>query len=213
MNLKWNVLFFLGLATLQAHAVNAVVIDAQALGSEPAMTSNEKTEPAKIDVSADPVADANKANKERALKSGKVSVMQKKALIKAEMADTNKKEGDAFLAVNKLKKGVVRLPSGVQYKILKVGKGKHPTENSVVLCRYRGSLIGGADIDKTDPKKPSELNVTGLLQGLKEAVKLMQVGAKWQIVIPPELAYGSVGNRGVGANAVLIYEFELVGIQ
>jgi FKBP-type peptidyl-prolyl cis-trans isomerase len=101
----------------------------------------------------------------------------------------------------------------VQYKILRAGKGKKPTETSLVRCRYKGKLIDGSTIDKTDDKKPSTMDVSGFLAGLKEAVQLMATGSKWEVVIPPQLAYGAIGNRGVGPNAVLIYEVEILGVK
>ena len=129
------------------------------------------------------------------------------------MADSNKQAGDNFLAANKAKPGVVTLPSGVQYKILRAGKGMKPTEDNFVRCRYKGTLIDGSIIDKSDEKKPVSMHVAGFLAGLKEAVMLMPTGSKWEIVIPPQLAYGAFGNRGVGPNAVLIYEMEILGVK
>jgi FKBP-type peptidyl-prolyl cis-trans isomerase FklB len=74
-------------------------------------------------------------------------------------------------------------------------------------------LINGTTVDKSDAKKPSSLRVAGFLEGLKQAVKLMPTGSKWEIVIPPQLAYGAFGNRGVGPNAVLVYEMEILGVK
>jgi FKBP-type peptidyl-prolyl cis-trans isomerase len=101
----------------------------------------------------------------------------------------------------------------VQYKIMRAGQGKKPAEDSVVRCRFKGKLVDGSIIDKSDNKKPSSMHVSGLVEGLKEAVKLMPAGSKWEIVVPPQLAYGTFGNRGVGPNAVLVYEMEILGIK
>jgi FKBP-type peptidyl-prolyl cis-trans isomerase FklB len=162
----------------------------------------------------DPKAEANAANKEQLLKGGKMSPRQKAALARGELAESNKGAGDAFLASNGAKPGVVSLPSGLQYKILHAGKGKKPTESSTIRYRYKGTLIDGSVIDKSaENNKPSTINVGGLLAGLKEAAMLMPSGSKWQIVIPPQLAYGASGYRGAGPNAVLVYEMEILGIK
>jgi FKBP-type peptidyl-prolyl cis-trans isomerase len=81
------------------------------------------------------------------------------------------------------------------------------------VCRYKGTLIDGSSFDKPDAKKPLTLAVAGLLPGLREAVKLMTTGAKWQIVIPPQLGFGARGSQGVGPNAVLIYDIEIISVK
>jgi FKBP-type peptidyl-prolyl cis-trans isomerase FklB len=168
-----------------------------------------------VQVSAQPTAvdPQEQANKERALKGGKISPKQKAELAHAAKAETNKQASDAFLASNKSKPGVVSLASGIQYKVLKAGTGKKPLEQSAVTVRYQGTLLDGSSFDKVDEKNPAALQVSGLLPGLKEAVKLMPSGSKWEIVVPPQLAYGAQGNRAVGPQAVLIYELELVGVN
>jgi FKBP-type peptidyl-prolyl cis-trans isomerase FklB len=209
MKTKSVCLLGLCLFALQANAEQSVVIDSQSVG-EPATASKAGENAAPI---ADPGTEANAANKEQFLKGGKMSPRERAAVARAEIGNTNIQAGSDFLASNRAKAGVVSLPSGVQYRILRLGKGKTPTEDSVIRCRYKGTLIDGTTIDKSDSKKPSSLLVTGLLAGLKEAVKLMPTGSKWEIVIPPQLAYGAIGNRGVGPNAVLIYEMEILGIK
>ena len=208
MKLKWIVLLGLGLTALQANAEQSVVIDSKTLGEQAPAT---KTEAATTAQPAD--ADTNEAAKERALKGGRLSPREKAQIAKATVGEANVSEGANFLAANKAKKGVVTLASGVQYKIIRAGKGKKPKEDNTVMCRYNGTLIDGTSIDKTDEKKPSALKVSGFLAGLKEAVLMMSPGAKWEIVIPPNLAYGTKGNRGVGPNAVLVYHFELLGVK
>jgi FKBP-type peptidyl-prolyl cis-trans isomerase FklB len=129
--------------------------------------------------------------------------------------EINKKEGDAFLAANKKKEGVVTLPSGLQYKILKAGNGKKPTDTDTVECRYRGTLINGTEFDSSDRTgKPVTFRVSGVIPGWTEALKLMPVGSKWQLFIPPELAYGPRGASNlIGPNATLIFEVELLAIK
>lgn len=159
------------------------------------------------------LAEANAANKAQLLKGGRMSPRQKAALAEASMAEQNSREGESFLANNKAKPGVMSLPDGVQYKILKAGKGKMPVESSNIRCVYLGKLTDGSTFDKVEDKSPAVMHVAGLLPGLKEAVKLMPVGSKWEVVIPSELAYGVQGTHGVAPNAVLIYVIEILGIK
>jgi len=119
-----------------------------------------------------------------------------------------------FLAENKTKDGVVALPSGLQYKILKEGNGRKPTDADTVECNYRGTLLDGTAFESSNPDRPASLKVAAVLPGWREALKLMPVGSKWQLFIPPELAYGTQGRGGViGPNATLIFVVELLAIQ
>lgn len=149
-----------------------------------------------------------------------IMVYQKEAIQrmgKAKTADAekNKKEGDAFLAQNKGKQGVVTLPSGLQYLIIKNAEGKKPTEADTVDYNYRGTLINGSEFDNSrHAGKPATFKVSSVIPGLQEALKLMPVGSTWQIVVPPQLGYGQRGNGSmVGPNAVLIFEVELLAIK
>ena len=129
-------------------------------------------------------------------------------------AEDNKKKGEAFLAENRTKEGVVILPSGLQYKILKAGDGRKPTDADTVEVNYRGTLIDGTQFDSSQAGQPSILKVTAVISGWREALKLMPIGSKWQLFIPPQLAYG--GRRAspvIGPNETLIFELELVGIK
>ena len=142
-------------------------------------------------------------------------MMQKRAQAMKAAAEENKKIGDAFLAENKKKEGVVVLPSGLQYKILKTGDGRKPTEADMVECNYRGTLINGTEFDSSyRTGKPATFKVTGLIAGWTEALKLMPAGSKWQLFIPPQLAYGERGAGGaIGPNATLIFELELLAVK
>ena len=121
--------------------------------------------------------------------------------------------GKAFLAANGKKEGIKVLPSGMQYKILKEGTGKSPSAEDKVRTHYSGTLIDGTEFDSSYKRgKPAEFPVKGVIKGWTEALQLMKEGGKWQLFIPPELAYGERGNRGIPGNSTLIFEVELLGI-
>jgi FKBP-type peptidyl-prolyl cis-trans isomerase FklB len=125
------------------------------------------------------------------------------------------KEGEAFLAANKKKEGVVTLPSGLQYKILKTGDGPKPTKDQTVKCHYRGTLIDGTEFDSSYKRgEPTEFPVGQVVKGWTEALQLMPVGSKWQLFIPSDLAYGPNGaGQMIGPNATLIFDIELLSIK
>jgi FKBP-type peptidyl-prolyl cis-trans isomerase len=127
---------------------------------------------------------------------------------------TNKKDGEAFLAANKTKPGVVTLPSGLQYKILTAGTGPKPTTADSVECNYKGTLINGTEFDSSYKRgQPATFPVTGVIKGWTEALQLMPVGSKWQLVLPPDLAYGARGaGDAIGPDATLVFEVELLSI-
>jgi FKBP-type peptidyl-prolyl cis-trans isomerase len=138
---------------------------------------------------------------------------QEEAMQKA--GEINKKTGEDFLAQNKTKEGVVALPDGLQYKILKEGTGPKPTATDTVVCNYRGTLIDGTEFDSSYKRgQPATFPVSGVIKGWTEAVQLMPVGSKWQVFLPADLAYGNRGaGQDIGPNATLIFEVELLSIQ
>jgi FKBP-type peptidyl-prolyl cis-trans isomerase FklB len=129
--------------------------------------------------------------------------------------DNNKKEGEAFLAANKSKPGVVALPSGLQYKVIKEGTGPKPAASDTVVCNYRGTLINGTEFDSSYKRgEPLTIPVSGVIKGWTEALQLMPVGSKWELYIPADLAYGPRGaGADIGPNATLLFEIELLSIQ
>ena len=130
-------------------------------------------------------------------------------------AETNKKEGEAFLAANKTKPGVVTTPSGLQYKILKEGTGPKPTASDKVVCNYKGTLINGTEFDSSYKRgQPATFPVGQVIKGWTEALQLMPVGSKWQLFIPADLAYGDRGaGNDIGPGSTLIFEVELLSIE
>lgn len=151
-----------------------------------------------------------------ALTTFQTEFKQKRALAVKSIADKNQKEGEAFLAQNKTKEGVVTMPSGLQYRVLKAGDGKKPADGDTVECHYRGTLVDGTEFDnsyRVNKSAAFELK-NGVIPGWSEALKLMPVGSKWQLFIPPQLAYGERGaGPYIGPNATLIFEVELLGIK
>jgi FKBP-type peptidyl-prolyl cis-trans isomerase FklB len=131
------------------------------------------------------------------------------------VGDANKQAGEAFLAANKAKAGVVTLPSGLQYKILKEGTGPKPSATDSVVCNYKGTLIDTTEFDSSYKRgEPATFPVNGVIKGWTEALQLMPVGSKWQLFVPAELAYGQRGpSAEIGPNSTLVFEVELLSIQ
>ncbi len=134
--------------------------------------------------------------------------------IHAKAAEILTKVGKEFLAKNKLNEEVVELPSGLQYKVLNSGSGDKPKATDKVKCHYHGTLINGEVFDSSVQRgEPAVFPVNGVIQGWVEALQLMPVGAKWQLFIPSNLAYGAQGAGGsIGPHETLIFEVELLEI-
>jgi FKBP-type peptidyl-prolyl cis-trans isomerase FklB len=141
-------------------------------------------------------------------------VAKKQMQERAKLADDNKKAGESFLADNSKKEGIVALPSGLQYKVVKAADGKKPTDADTVTCNYRGTLIDGTEFDKSQAGQPATFQVGQVIPGFKEGLKLMPVGSTWQFFIPSNLAYGDRGaGNAIGPNTTLIFEVELLSIK
>jgi FKBP-type peptidyl-prolyl cis-trans isomerase FklB len=132
-----------------------------------------------------------------------------------EMAAKNLEEGKKFLAENQKKEGIKALPNGLQYKVLTEGTGKSPKAEDTVTVNYKGTLIDGTEFDSSYKRgQPATFQVKGVIPGWTEALQLMKEGSKWQLFIPPELAYGERGaGREIGPNATLIFEVELLTVK
>lgn len=150
--------------------------------------------------------DANQAN----------AVVQNYMMEKSQSAGKeNLEKGRKFLEENGKREGVVTLPSGLQYEVMKAGDGPSPKATDKVTVHYHGTLIDGTVFDSSVERgQPATFPVNGVIKGWVEALQLMKVGDKWKLFIPSELAYGSRGAGGdIGPNEVLIFEVELLSIN
>jgi FKBP-type peptidyl-prolyl cis-trans isomerase FklB len=177
-----------------------------------------------VDLNADIVAQAIKDAKDTSIHvmtdeqiKSVMTSFQKQVMAKQEekmktLGEKNKNDGAKFLAENKTKAGVVALPSGLQYKVITMGKGPKPKENQMVVLNYRGTLIDGTVFDDSYKRgEPAMFPVKGIIKGFTEALQLMPIGSKWQLFIPSELAYGErAAGPQIAPYATLIFEVELL---
>ena len=143
------------------------------------------------------------------------TLMAKQAETMQKLSEKNKADGEKFLAENAKKEGVKTLPSGLQYKEITPGTGKSPKTTDTVTTHYKGTLIDGTEFDSSYKRgEPVSFPVSGVIAGWTEALQLMKEGAKWQLFVPPNLAYGERGaGREIGPNATLIFEVELISVK
>jgi FKBP-type peptidyl-prolyl cis-trans isomerase FklB len=143
----------------------------------------------------------------------RLAAAQQKALKNQE--EKNLAEGKAFLLENGKKEGVKTLPSGLQYRVLSEGTGKMPTKKDTVTVHYRGTFINGTEFDSSIARdQPATFKVDGVIPGWTEALQLMKEGAKWQLFIPPKLAYGERGMPPrIPPQSTLIFEVELISVK
>lgn len=144
----------------------------------------------------------------------KDSMKKMQAKVK-KMAKKNSKAGEAFLAANKKKPGVKTTANGLQYKIIKPGKGKSPTLNDTVTVNYEGKLINGKVFDSSYQRgKPATFSVKGVIKGWQQALTMMKPGAVWELYVPPKLGYGERGAPGIiGPNETLIFKVNLISVK
>lgn len=141
-----------------------------------------------------------------------MGVADQLAQLKAEKAAANLKEGQAFLAANKEKEGIVELPSGLQYEIITQGTGPKPLASNEVTCHYHGTLINGTIFDSSVQRgRPASFPLNMVIKGWTEGLQLMPTGSKWRFFIPPHLGYGDRQvSAQIGPNSTLIFEVELI---
>lgn len=156
---------------------------------------------------------AFQAERQTKMQARRAEMMAKQAEKAKEAGEKNKREGDAFLAQNKAKEGVKTTPSGLQYKVITQGTGKVPTPSDTVVTQYRGTYVDGTEFDNSYKREPFVTSVTNVIKGWTEALTMMPVGSKWQLFIPPDLAYGAPGRAPVPPNSTLLFDMELVAIQ
>ena len=133
---------------------------------------------------------------------------------KSKMASANKAKGDKFLAKNKKKKGVKVTSTGLEYKVLRKGKGKKPKATSKVTVNYKGTLLDGSTFDSSyDRGKPATFALNQVIPGWTEGLQLMSKGAKYEFFIPAKLAYGPAGRPGIPPNSTLIFDVELIDVE
>ncbi|HEY0040732.1 MAG TPA: FKBP-type peptidyl-prolyl cis-trans isomerase [Flavisolibacter sp.] len=132
---------------------------------------------------------------------------------KGDKMNKEKEEGIAFMAENKTKEGVLELPSGIQYQILKEAEGPKPSANSMVKAHYRGALLNGKEFDSSFKRnQPFSARLTQLIKGWQEVLPMMPVGSTWRLWIPSHLAYGDNGTGGIPGGATLVFDIELLEI-
>ena len=163
----------------------------------------------------DALAGTNPRLKQEEMQAAIQAEQQKEVAKQQAQAQKNLEAGQAFLEANKKKPGVVTLPSGLQYKVITAGNGKQPKLTDTVVVHYRGTLINGTEFDSSYKRnEPVTFPVDGVIKGWQEVLPLMKEGAKWDVYIPSELAYGPRGaGNAIGPNEVLIFEIELLSVK
>lgn len=167
------------------------------------------------DAMADKTSQIDPERQKAVITSFKQKVLQRMQAKQQEQAMSNLEKANAFLEENKSKDGITTTDSGLQYRVIKEGEGSSPTLQNSVVAHYKGTLIDGTEFDSSYKRgQPIEFPVTGVIKGWTEALQLMKPGAKWELFIPPALAYGE---RGAGAlippNSALVFEVELVEVK
>jgi FKBP-type peptidyl-prolyl cis-trans isomerase FklB len=157
----------------------------------------------------------NDRDMSQALAETQKQMAARSAEVIKEDAEKNRQEGEAFLGRNKTKEGVRTLPDGLQYRVMQAGTGRTPRPTDMVVVNYRGTFIDGTEFDSSYRRgQPALFPVNRVIKGWTEALQLMKVGSKWQLVIPPQLAYGPQGAPpAIGPNETLIFELELLSVQ
>ncbi|WP_455207992.1 FKBP-type peptidyl-prolyl cis-trans isomerase [Kaarinaea lacus] len=183
--------------------------------------NNLKREGAEVDVDAiaqgikDVLSDAKLSVSMEDMQAAVLELQKQQQADRQARGDKAKKEGEEFLAKNKKEKGVVELPSGIQYKVIQEGKGEKPQATDTIVAHYKGTLIGGKEFDSSYKRgQPATFAVNQVIPGWQEILPMMPTGSKWQVFIPSEKAYGARGaGADIGPNETLIFEVELLEIK
>ena len=149
------------------------------------------------------------------MQSALTSYQEKEMQRQKSLGEKNRAEGEKFLAENKNNEGIIVVPGGLQYKIIKEGTGEKPLADSTVLVHYRGTLLNGKEFDSSYGRgEPLEIDLNRVIKGWQIALPMMPVGSKWQLFIPSQLAYGPSGaGADIGPNSTLIFDIELLSIK
>ena len=229
-NVSLTALILLGLTGIQTRAAEAppALKDQKdkfsyTIGIQVGTSVKQQTQLQGIDVNADllmrGVKDAFTGGKtlltEQEIRDTVVALQRDLMDKQAAIGEKNKKDGEAFLAENKKKAGVKVLPSGLQYLVVKEGKGQKPKATDTVKANYKGALINGTEFDSSEKHGgPASFSLSGVIPGWTEALQLMPVGSKWRLFIPSDLAYREQGAGSViGPNSALVFDVELIGIE
>jgi len=230
MNQLWAALLMVGLTGCQTTSEKQVKLETQvdkvsyAIGLNIGNNMNRDSIKINPDALVRGIVDASGDSAARLMTDSQIvetmtafqQEMQKKREEMAfKAAEKNRLDGEAFLAANAKKPGVVTLPSGLQYRVITEGKGKKPSATATVTTHYVGRLVDGTEFDSSIKRgQPAVFPVNGVIKGWTEALQLMPVGSKWEIVVPSALGYGESGAGGViPPGATLIFEVELLSIQ
>jgi len=147
------------------------------------------------------------------MQGAQVTYQEKQQAKYQELLDKNKAAGDAFLAKNAEKSGVKTTASGLQYEVLREGKGRQPTTTDTIKVHYKGTLIDGTQFDSSyDRGAPADFGVSGVIPGFGEGLQLMKEGAQYRFTIPSNIAYGEQGPATIGPNQTLVFEVELIEV-
>ena len=181
---------------------------------------NIKSQPLQLDLPAlvaglkDAVEAKPSKLKPEEIKDAMMKLQQQAMGKMSEAGEKNKKEGEAFLATNKTKEGWKSTPSGLQYHVEKEGSGNSPKDGDIVKVHYTGTFINGEKFDSSrDKGEPIEFPVNGVIPGWTEALKVMKPGAKYQLAIPSDLAYGPGGKGQIAPNSTLLFDVELLEVK
>lgn len=166
------------------------------------------------DAQTDKTPALDEQQRREALMDLQKSTIAHQQMLKNELAEKNLWEGKAFLNKNRQQPGVISSTSGLQYKVIEAGAGKRPGLQDRVTVHYRGRLLDGTEFDSSYKRgQPATFPVQGVIRGWTEALLMMKPGAKWQLFIPADLAYGTKGTNGIAPNATLIFDVELIEVK
>lgn len=230
MKATWMVVIGIGLVAVRASAGEKAPLDAQkdrvSYAMAVAVAKSIQRQGVDVDVKVfargleDTLSGGKLLMTEEEMRQAMAGVMdelKRRKTVATNALESRKAAGRAFLSENGKKDGVVTLPSGLQYEVLTAGDGKKPTEADTIDCHYRGTLVDGKEFDSSYRRgKPATFRLTRVIPGWREALKLMPVGSKWRVFVPPELGYGARGGgrrSRVGPNETLVFEVHLLGIR